>query len=297
MIMESKIGVNELELFEGSKGLFDTVEIESGNKVDLKRFLESDKNTIAINSHRNRYTVFYKSDLTNNLTLIYMEDYSDYPMFNPFKEKNACMVYNKSDNKIYTCTYSYGQSCLEFNDLIVVDTSHFKKEIEQSINNRIIELVDNNLDNLNLSEQEIEKCNDIILKDNEDYKDYKRIALDSYLYSNHLNINSYACFEFDKRCYQKYEDGFKYFHLDFKGFNLIRVIHNKELFVNEVANNIINEFKGIIYISIFRNNKIVEFMEEIKESKKYEIAKEIIYLLKDTTRKTLNINQKSYIRI
>ena len=80
MILESKIGANDLVVKEGLYGSVMMVE----DKINLKLFLEDDRNTVALEDRENRYLVLNKLYLTKDIIAIYQDEYSRTPLFNPF---------------------------------------------------------------------------------------------------------------------------------------------------------------------------------------------------------------------
>ena len=294
MILESKTGAKDLEILGAYEGLLNNVEIVGkSDKIDFKAFLEGEKNTVAINSWKDSYIVFFKTNLTSNLVLIYEENYNILPIYNPFKKDEVSMIYNKVDNTLYVKSkYSYNENVTNFNNLNLIYLSGFKKSLEQDINNSIIKLIDNNVDNLNLSDAEIEEYNNYILKGNEDYKEYKSCAINYYTGDKDVNLNSYASFEFDKRCYYSCDRKISDYYIGFEGLNIIKAINNKDAFINEHVNTIVSKYKKNLYVTIFKNNKIVEFMNELKQDKTLNTVRKIQSILNSENMKTFNINYK-----
>lgn len=298
MIMESKVNVEELQVLGAYEGLLDNVEIvDKDSKIDFKAFLEGEKNTVAINSWSDQYTVFYKANLTDNLVLIYHQKYNDYPFYNSLKSYSPInagvdMIYNNISNTLYINCYEYGQKFLKLEGLNLLNISDFKDSLQKDINKRIIEIVNNNVDNLNLSDEEIEEYNKEILQNNDNYCVYKRRAIELLVKGEEVNLNSYARFIFDTKVYSFYNDGFKECYICFDDFNVIKAIHNKEVFINEIVSKILSEFKNPIYKSIIKNNKIFEFMEELKYDEDLSIVRNVTSVLKNGDMKTLNITYK-----
>ena len=271
--------------------LLDNTEIVSG-KIDIKKFLEGKRSMIAICDDRDYYTVFYKNSLTDNIILIDIENYCRKPFFNPYNRKDPKMIYNVKTNTLYIDDNRY-ENIINLEGLKFMTMKDLRIDIEEGINNKIIKIIDNNIDNLNLSTEELNKYDENILKDNKDYKYYKRDAIDHFIYGKGVKGN-YARFRFNQESYTRYQDGFRKVYVSFEGLNIITMINDREYFINEQVEIIINEFKECIYESIVRNNKILEFIKEIEKDEKYINAKKVIAAMSDRSMKTLNIEYKKY---
>ena len=293
MILESKTGAKDLEILGAYEGLLNNVEIVGkSDKIDFKAFLEGEKNTVAINNWKDSYIVYFKTNLTDNLTLIYHQRYSKYPFYNAIKDEKVNMIYNNINNTLYTIGYEYGQNVLELEGLKVLSISEFGNNLENEINERIIKIVNNDVNNLNLSDEELDEYNKYILEGNEDYKEYKSCAINYYTGDKDVNLNSYASFEFDKRCYYSCDRNISDYYIGFEGLNIIKAINNKDAFINEHVNTIVSKYKKSLYVTIFKNNKIVEFMNELKQDNTLNTVREIQSILNSENMKTFNINYK-----
>lgn len=286
MKLEGKILESNNDLFE------DVVIIEKGNKIDFKAFLKEENNTVAINNWNDKYEVFFKVNTAKNIVAIYKQSFNKYPLYNPFNKQEAAAIYNTKDDILYIDSYRFNDNTITLDDLNIIEMHDFKNILEESINKKIIELVDNNINNLNLSEDEIEEYNADMLKNNENYKTYKEDAAKLFIKGEDVNLNSYARFKFNSVTYSSYNNGFIDFYLEFKGFNIIKAIHSKDQFVDGQAKTIINTFKKEIYMNIVKNSKVSEFMEEMKLNEEYDTIKKVTTILNDKTRKTLNIHYK-----
>ena len=271
--------------------LFDNTEIVSG-KIDVKIFLEGKRSMIAICDDRDYYTVFYKNSLTDNIILIDTENYCRKPFFNPYNRKDPKMIYNVKTNTLYIDDNRY-ENLINLEGLKFMSMEDLRSDIEEGINNKIVKIIDNNIDNLNLSTEELNKYDENILRGNKDYSLYKKEAIDYYIYNKEVK-ESYARFRFNQESYTKYLDGFRKVYVNFEGLNIITMINDREYFINEQVEIILNEFKECIYESIVRNNKILEFIKEIEKDEKYINAKKVIAAMSDRSMKTLNIEYKKY---
>ena len=271
--------------------LLDNTEIVSG-KIDVKKFLEGKRSMIAICDDRDYYTVFYKNSLTDNIILIDTENYCRKPFFNPYNRKDPKMIYNVKTNTLYIDDNRY-ENLINLEGLKFMSMEDLRSDIEEGINNKIVKIIDNNIDNLNLSTEELNKYDENILRGNKDYSLYKKEAIDYYIYNKEVK-ESYARFRFNQESYTKYLDGFRKVYVNFEGLNIITMINDREYFINEQVEIILNEFKECIYESIVRNNKILEFIKEIEKDEKYINAKKVIAAMSDRSMKTLNIEYKKY---
>ena len=271
--------------------LLDNTQVVNG-KVDVKKFLEGKRSMVAVNDGRDFYIVFYKSHLTDNIILINIENYCKQPFFNPFTKKEPQMIYNVKTNTLYIDDNRY-KDLINLEDLNFMSMEDLRSDIEEGINNKIVKIIDNNIDNLNLSTEELNKYDENILRGNKDYSLYKNEAIDHFIYGKGVKGN-YARFRFNQESYTRYQDGFRKVYVKFEGLNIITMINDRGYFINEQVEIIINEFKECIYESIVRNNKILEFIKEIEKDEKYINAKKVIAAMSDRSMKTLNIEYKKY---
>ena len=287
MILESKIGTEKIEMLGANKELFENIEIVEGTgKIDFKRFLESDNNTVAINDYKKGYTIYFKSNLTNDLVIIHTQDYKEIPLFNPYNAASPVAIYKVSNNTLYVTTFRLEEELLNLENINIVRFRDFRKELENLVNQKLISIVNNDIDNLNLSEEKIEEYNKDILRDNDNYKNQMDKAIKNIVYNENINLNSYAKFKFDNRCFPIYEGGFKELYIEFEGLNFIKAVNNKDAFANEIVGKILKDFKKSIYMDIVITNKIVEFINELKDDNELKVIKSILPILKDDTKKT-----------
>ena len=294
MILECK--VNEVEQMGVFEGIYSNVKIVEGenNKLDLKAFIDDDTiNTISFKGFNKRhnkvyYDVFYKNEVVKGIYQILSETYKDDPFFsilpNFYSDLKGKLVgyYSSYQNTFYDKTITPIE-LLELDGVKVVEYGDLLKEINSSVNKGIYNIIDDNVENLNLSQEELD-----ILKENtitgKFLNECDKKAIEYILDSKDEYYLDYADYEIIK-------DNFKRYKVYFNNLMFIKALCNKEALINEEVNKFISDADNVehMYYCIVKNKYVNKYMNQKKSDTKLLKLRELLSVLNDNTKQTLNI--------
>ena len=161
------------------------------------------------------------------------------------------------------------------------------KDIRDQVNQKIYNIVNDDINNLNLSKEELELLREKTITDS--FLDKcKTNAKEHILESSkeHFYIE-YADYEIEIEQYKRYE-------VYFDDIKLIKALYNKEALIIEEVDNFINDKKNkkYMYYAITKNYYVNKYIEELKQDSTILKLKEIYSVLGDESKKTLNITYK-----
>ena len=294
MILECK--VNEAEQIGVFEEIYSNVKIVEGenNKLDLKAFIDDATiNTISFKGFNKRYNkvyydVFYKNEIAKGIYQILSETYKDDPFFNIlpnfYSDLKGKLIgyYSSYQNTFYDKTIA-PIKLLELDGVKVVEYGDLLKEINSSVNEGIYNIIDDNVENLNLSQEEL----DILKEDTITEKflnECDKKAIEYILDSKDEYYLDYADYEIIK-------DNFKRYKVYFNDLMFIKALCNKEALINEEISKFINDFDNIkyMYLCIVKNEYINKYIRQRKSDTKLLKLSELLRALTDTTKQTLNI--------
>lgn len=239
--------------------------------LNLKEFLESNK-TMMVDEKGNRDYADSLAKIQNieeGIDYIFGDLYCRGKRFNPLKlDKNDFLgLYNKKTGVFYFENSYYAKNeILKHDSLTVSDLGTLVKEINESINNKIVEKINNGKINLDIEPENYDKPEDYMIENKA-----KRL----FLRGESINFTSYATFEI--KHYSEYFD------------TIIDFIVNKEKTIDEISDKYIEDNKGSIYRIIKINQEAYNLMQDMEKDPDYVQTRKLNEIFMNRDIKSINI--------
>ena len=297
MMMESKI-LNEVTVLGGLEEIVTNIKIvKEGELFSFKDFINDNEiDTLSFEKYlrgdRVCYDVYYKNEIVKGIYQILLQTYNEQPLFSMLDGygedlKGKRIGYYSSYQNCFYDTRNYMKKPFNFEGVEVKCYGDLLKDIRNQVNQKIYNIVNDDINNLNLSKEELELLREKTITDS--FLDKcKTNAKEHILESSkeHFYIE-YADYEIEIEQYKRYVVYFDY-------IKLIKALYNKEALIIEEVDNFINDKKNkeCMYYTITKNYYVNKYIEELKQDNAILKLKEIYQALRDKSKKSLNVTYK-----